>query len=658
VATAAALLGAAWVVSAGSTPIRPFAVTDVGGEVFIEGTSGRHDEATGPGVETEEDDLFLEEGVEVRSQGYAYHPNLLEWTADLRVGLSQERITVNDGNRDSDGDLLGYNLTGLFLKEKPVSVHAFASRSDEFIHRDFARSIDLETERQGVEISTRGPAPMSLLLERRSLRELSDVRLDEEETRHLRYSISHRPSQDAMIELIYDHEETDETITSFLTAGPPITDDLPDRADEITLNATRRFGEGPEKHRAAGHVRALDRRGFFPNRILAANGSLDLVHSDSLASFYRADYIQDDTETSRDRDVRGEIGVTKRVYDSLDVTGRGLWSRREFNEGEETTVGGFLDMQYRKETPIGRYTSGLLLGHEETDLRSSTGTETVRGETVTLPGITFVPLDRPNIIAGTVRVMNLARTITYVQGADYLLQTVGARTEISRTAAGTILDGQTVLVDYSVQTAPRAEYDTEHFNWVHRLDLDDVPVAVYYEFRSLDDQLTSGEDPGNLDTEISHLLGMEFDYEGLRLVGEHENRDQELFPPWTADRFRGSYTHPLSRQVDMTVGGYVERIRYDEAQAFGLEEDRDHLDTRRAYARVTAKLVRNLLLHGDVEHLETRGRENRRLLQVLLGLEWRYRDLEFSIELRQAEYRQEQTDGTDSTLFFSLRRRF
>ncbi|MFO8015056.1 MAG: hypothetical protein R6X20_17350 [Phycisphaerae bacterium] len=657
-AAAAALLGGAGMVSAQSTPIRPLAVTGTGGEVFIEGTSGSHDETTGPGVETQEEDLFLEEGVEVRSEGYAYHPNLLDWTADLRLGFTQERITVDDTDRDSDGDLLGYNLTGLLLKEKPVSVRGFAARSEEIIHRDFARNFDLETEREGVEISTRGPAPMTLLLERHRLRELSDLRLDEEQVTHLRYAISHQPSPDTVLKLDYDHEETDQTITSFTTAGPPTVDDLPDEADEVIVNATHRFGEGPEQHRAAGHIRALDRRGFFPNRILAANSTLDLVHSDSLASFYRADYIQDDTETSRDRDLRGEVGATKEIYDSLDITGRGLWDRREFNEGEQTTVGGFLDFQYRKETPIGRYSSGLLLGHEETDLRSSTGTETVRGETVTLTGITFVPLDRLNVVGGSVQVMNLSRTITYVQGVDYLLQTIGARTEISRTAAGSILDGQVVLVDYTVQTAPRAEYDTEHLNWLHRLDLDAVPVAVYYEFRSLDDQLTSGEDPGNLDTEVSHLLGAELDHEGLRLVAEHEDRDQELFPPWTANRLRGSYTHPVSRQVDLSVGGYLERIEYEEAQAFGLEEDRDHLDTQRAYARVTAKLVRNLLVHGGVEHLETSGRENRRVLQVQCGLEWRYRDLEFSIDVRQAEYRQEQTDGTDRTLFFSLRRRF
>ena len=188
--------------------------------------------------------------------------------------------------------------------------------------------------------------------------------------------------------------------------------------------------------------------------------------------------------------------------------------------------------------------------------------------------------------------------------------------------------------------------------------MDAIPIAVYYNYRLRDDELRSGDDPGNLDKQRVHLAGAEFDHKGLNIVGEHEIRDQILFPPWTADRARARYMIRMTRDVDFTVGGMAEHLVYRNAQQFGLASGRDVLDTYNAYGRLGAKLQRNLLLRADAEYVQTKGRENRTLANVSVGLEWAYRSLEMALQARESFYEQERNTGTSQTIMFTLRRRF
>jgi hypothetical protein len=123
----------------GEAAIRPFAVTGRQGRVFIRGDIHSEEEEVGEeGRETEEEGQFFEEGVEYSLDGYIYHPRLLDWDAQLRMSLTQDDFEINDRDFDSDGTLLAYSLAAALLKEKPVSMRAFASETDDVLAREFA----------------------------------------------------------------------------------------------------------------------------------------------------------------------------------------------------------------------------------------------------------------------------------------------------------------------------------------------------------------------------------------------------------------------------------------------------------------------------------------------------------------------------------------
>jgi len=264
-------------------PIRRFAMVPIKGDVFLRGEFQLDDEKSSPsGFETKERDIFFEEGFNLYSHGYFYHPNLIKWDASVQLGLQQQSIDVNDEDFDSDGTVVGYNLSAIFLKEKPVSLRGFASQTQDFLDRDFARRVEVDRKHQGLELLRKGRFPMSLLLENIKLREQSDLRDEDQHTKQLRFSISDQRSWDRQAKLIYEYEHTDETaIFHPSSGGPDVISELPNRRHELDISYLRRFGPREKKHRYRGSLLAMDRRGFFENQVFSSDHRLGLVHSDT-----------------------------------------------------------------------------------------------------------------------------------------------------------------------------------------------------------------------------------------------------------------------------------------------------------------------------------------------------------------------------------------
>ena len=644
------------------TPIQPLGLTDTGGELYLRGNFKSVTQTASDGTKSVEDDKFFEETLELRGRGYVYHPNLLDWFGSVRLGLTQQEITIDQQKQSSSGNLLGYNLSGLFLREKAVSASVFSSQSQQMIDRDFASSTKLEYGRTGVQLLKKGDLPMSLLVERVTMKEDSGLRLDDRTTDHLRFTAADQRNPNRLLELIYDREAVDETIITRPLGvgggGASETDRFPYTRDELNLNGLVRFGPADLQSRFGAHARMMDRVGTFPDRVREGDASLDLAHTKTFSTFYRGLYLLDETDTDRDVTTNAEVGFTKHIYESLDITGRLIANDRQLQDGSQKTRGGFLDFAYRKETPVGQLNLGLMLGRENTDQSAPSGQLFIRGQSITLTGTTFFPLGHANVLTGSILVTNVARTITYVEGTDYELRITGSITEIARIPAGAILDGQEVLVDFTILTSEQATWTTDHLNWTNRLQLKDLPLAFYYNYHLRDDNLVSGLDPGNLDRQRGHLAGVELSLKDLQVVLEREIRDQLLFPPWTADRVRAHYTWRPTRDVDVAVGGGAEHLVYRNIQQFDLEPGQDTMDSLNGYGRLTAKLRADLLGLLEVEYLKTSGRENRKLTRLSVGVEWHYRDLDLSIQAREAAYQQEQNSGTTESIMFILRRRF
>lgn len=641
-----------------AAPIENLNITGLEGDLLLTSHYRRDHETRFDGQVTDEKDLFFREEVALRSTGYFYHPNLVDWNAGLRLGLTQQSIDINEDSFDSNGTITGYNLSALFLKEKPVSVRAYTSRNQEFIDRSFARQIEVDTQVTGAEVLFKGPTPISLMYEKTSDYEESDIRTDDETSELLRMQATDARDRDLFTQFTYEHEETDKTATFFVAGGVPIIQDLPDRRDEFIVANRWRFEDGPNTHTLNGQTRLLNRRGSFNNDLFGFNQRLDLQHSDTLGTFYRVQVFKDDTDTQKDELIEGELGFIKQYYQSLDVTGRVFGSDRQLDAGGEQRYGTFFELDYRKKTPAGQYTSGLGIGTDVETQESDSGRLGVRDEPVVLSGVTPQRLRSPNIVPGSIVVTDVNNAVRFIEGVDYRLQPFGDFTEVVRLVTGTIGNGQLVLVDYEAGAAENARFRTDRINWRHRLQLKDSPFALIAEYRLRDEVLQSGDDPGNLDREEVILLGVEYRLDPITLAGEYERRDQLLFPSSTAYRFRGTYDQMIDDATTLTFGGDYEKLRYANAEEFGLEPGRDFLDRYSLFGNATTKLRRDLIARLEASFTDTRGRNNDRLARFGGSLDFRRGNLDVTISAVHEVYEQEGDEGDSDVVRFTLRRSF
>ena len=670
-------------------PIRAFAITDFDGELYAEGEIRTNEQTTetATGETTiEEEEWLFEEGIELSTEGYFYHPNFVDWRLGFRLAATQEEVRIDEEEFKTRGTLKGYDVSTTFLKEKPLSLRLFASKTDSLRDRDFERSIDAIEKRRGGELLLKGPFPASLLMEKLNTIEESEVRFVDETSRHLRFSIEDRRSRDWLTEFTYDHEESERlTVSSPMTRAETYQTFL-DTTDEVNVTNLWQFGtprlrdkakdkrktkardevedEEPEKHSLDGQFRWLRRVGFFENLLMTADQRLELNHTKTFTTFYSGSYNLDRTEDETEEIFTGEIGFIKKFYESLDVTGRLTAEKPTVNNGFEKTLGAFLEVDYRKKTPLGRYTTSVLWGREREHQLFEGGDQIIRGESVTLNGFVFSELAQSPVIPGSITVTDLTRTVTYSPITDYAVQTVGQTTSIARIGGTTIANGETVLVDYATEEATESRYHTNYFTWNNRFEIKKLPVAVYANYRLRDEVLDWGEELGNLDRDRNFLMGAELDYKGLRITLEHEIQDQLLSPPWDADRIGVEFRKTLSRNLEFSIGGDAEEVRYRKAVRFGLEPGADSLKTLSGRASLTTKLGKNALLRLSSDLSKTTGRENRTEMRSGVSLEWEYAKLEFSIDGSYDIYTEENLSGSTSTsgkeavLMFKIRRRF
>ena len=640
-------------------PVQPVGVTSLHGEVFVTGELRKEDQMVSGVREATSNDELFKEGIALATAGYFYHPNLAEWGGDFRLALRQERSDINGVPFDSNGILDAYNVSAMLLKNKPVSVRVFSSRSDDVLDRDFARRVTRVSERNGAEVLTKGSFPASLLFEHRTVNESSDLRIDDQTANFLRFSIADRRDSDWFTNLVFEHENIDET-SVFLPpgGGEPVVQPLPVNRNEVNVTNLWRFGPGPLKSSLTGRLGWMERSGFFPETTLTAQQRLDLVHSESLSTYLSGLYNLVTTTDDRDETRNVEAGFLKKIYKSLELGGHLTENAIKFTDGSQNILGAFLQLNYNKSTAIGQLLSSLLLGREREIDQSTGGLRSTHDEIHTLTGITFFPLARPNVQDGSIVVTNLTKTVIYVRDVDYVLQTTGAVTEIARLVTGTITDGETVLVDYRALVPQDATIENNYVNWTNRLALKGLPLTLYFNHRQRHQNLESGTDPGNLEKETVNLYGIEFSKGGLTAAVEHETEDSRLSPPSRANRARARYSLRLGRDVDAGVGAMAERLQYLDAAAFDLAPGRDFRDTAGANASLRARLSPNLLMSLEADYRRSKGRDNNKLAALAAALEGKFSSLDFRAEVRHNTIQQENHETDRNLVRFSISRKF
>lgn len=184
-------------------------------------------------------------------------------------------------------------------------------------------------------------------------------------------------------------------------------------------------------------------------------------------------------------------------------------------------------VSYNRALPLGTGQVSYSLRYTRRDQTASTSEATIVGERLTLAVTTPVALSQPRVMSSTVVVLNLARTQTFIDGIDYLLTVVGTTTRIQRMLAGSILDREVVLLDYSFDaggTYISTQLDQSFsLNWAASRYLN-----IYFRYADAAPRLISGTPSSPLNAIRSTLYGTRADI-------------------------------PLQLSFNLSVGGFIER---------------------------------------------------------------------------------------------------
>lgn len=491
------------------------------------------------------------ESLELAFTGSVYHPNLLAYTLETRLGLLQ----LGDGQSLSPGLIADLHFLADWLKEKPYSFSLYADHGEDYRDFDlFETARVLETAFGGSGSWNNALAPFSFSA-RKSWREEHRDGLDSaEEALVLAGSLTRgSPDRSDWSRLDYVYSDFDRSYGGlFAQAG---------RSHDLRL--ANRFAFGAAKASSlSSSISYLNLAGTLDSQTLELTEALELQHPLGLSSRYQYNLRASRTDLSQSLSHRGELAIQHRLYESLVSTLRARGELTTAEDYREAVLGPSLNLAYRKKIRVGFLNLNYDLA-ASWDRRDSSAAQTrVLDERHSLTDGRLELLDYPAVDPASVVVTDAAGAVTYVPGLDYELVSLGNRTQLRRILSGGISNGQEVLVDYLAAGGGSFEQLSLGQTAETRLELFEEALSLYYRYR----RFRQPQVEASLDRLDQHLLGVSLDLAPLNLGAEYERYGSALLP-YDALRFQQSLSLPVAGRSLLSVQGAQSFLRLLETGA-------------------------------------------------------------------------------------------
>jgi hypothetical protein len=460
-----------------------------------------------PNNETDTTTQYLRGSVTLETNGWIYHPNLMEYHLSFEPEWQREifdRSPTATGSTQSSGrdtSILNYDVGATLLKHKPLSLNVFANKKTGQIDLTDAQDSDIDSETLGTRLNFNNPTlPASIALIHRKF-DLTGFYQSQEDRDEVQATIRHNaPKSITQLNLLYNNSEmtrttfettdiSSKTMSTELTNAYFITDDNRIRLDSRIYNMQADYN-------------GLDQNNWDVSE------NLFWTHSKNLLTRYRADYSRSEFGGSVNEETGLSAALTHHLFDQLTTDlGAGAMINK-FDGGSEDRYKTNLGFLYRRPIPWGSVELGAAYDYgvtnrsgtqkivpTETRLALSTGTETF--------------LDKENVDLESIVVTDLTGATVYTENIDYQVETAGPLVSISRTLLGAIAEGQQVIVHYSYLLDPA--YDDSRFGQKYRFSLALWSfLYLAYSHCRLDQNILSGEPPNDPLHDTSNTVRLSF----------------------------------------------------------------------------------------------------------------------------------------------------
>jgi len=614
------------------------------------------------GVETEVDDTRQQIELGASTSSYMFHPKLLRMHIAGSLLSDRQRITREQLSALS-GDpvvsrsrrkelLLNLDATFQFLKDKPFPTTISYSRGNPIANTGVEGSFTQETERVGVEFQLRDILPFNL-----SVNAFRDSSFGESLDRIIdrsteRVSVKAKKSFSQGNRLALDYESSNQESRN---GDPrrPIQETIR-RAQRLLLTSSSRLGS--EGQFRINQSASINRRDETNTTDIQFSPRLVWLHTSALQSRYQYSFSESDRPESGFKNTAEEMSASLHYSPSDRLNGLFRARADRSNEGDrlsQNARGLSGRANIRRDSELGQFNLSLGLGYRLDDRQSQSPRVMVEEESVTFTGAGPINLLRDFVIAETVVVENETGTQIYIEGLDYVLSQLGSLTRIERLINGSILEDETVLVDYEAETGGTFEYSQ-----VDQTLSADFSFAKYHNifFRYLNSRqnLQSGLPTVPFNSVKALEIGLReripLRWGGIQLFGEARYRRQdEDINPFNQASLTLSVQAPLAQRLQLNAS--VSRSIVDNLLSV---EDSDLIVFN---ANLTWKATRNLTIRAEGNYDEdTGGTLLRSNIRWKMNAQWRFRKISLQLDTRYMRQQQGDLNNNHHELWLRIRR--
>ena len=614
------------------------------------------------GVETDIDDDRRQIELGVSTNSYVYHPKLLQMRIvgsllSDRQSIVRELTSLPAGSVDVSRSsrkelLLNMDASLRFLKDKPYPTTFTYVRDNPIVSTGVEGSFSQETERMALDFQLRDVLPFRLALNASkgwAFGESLD-RVIDTSTERVNVKARKTFSPGSLMTLDYDT-----SVQESRNGDPrrPIQETIRE-TERLRLTTSSRHGS--EDQVRIDQTLRFNRRDEPDVTDIMFSPLVRWTHNPKWESIYRYDFSQTERPGSDFENRTEALSASVRYSPSLKFNGL---IRTDFDRSNDVdrlsqdARGLSAQANIKHDTSVGQLSLSMGLGYRLDDRVSESPRVIIEEEPVTFVGTAPIPLSRDFVVAGTVIVRNATGTQTFIEGVDYLLSEIGSTTRIERIISGSILDGETVLVDYQAETG-----GTFEFSQVNQSISADFRFTRYHNlfFRYFNNRqnLQSGTPTLPFNSVESFEIGLREEIpiqtRGIQISGEARYRRQEEdINPFDQASLTLSVQAPLSAKANLSAS--ASRSVVDN---FFSDEDSDLMTFN---ANITWQALRSLTVRAEGHYdKDTGGTVLRSNTRWKVGAQWRYRRISMRVDTRYNRQRQGDLDNDNFEFWVQIRR--
>lgn len=522
------------------------------------------------GLIHENRDIEFRESLGLSLAGDVVDSALVDWRADLVLGLSQlnsKERSDNHTQSDSDSGFIDeFDIAFDVLKDKPLSFNAYARRSDDRIARRFLPSLNERVTDTGVSaLAITGPVTTEFGVSYRDTdRSGNRLEVDDERLRQSRFFLDSEweISDHQRLHLSYDH-----TDDKYDYQGSKYNYDT--KRDEIRIEHELKFGD-KKQHLLDTYVEYFDESGDLARDEFQITPRLTLEHTDKLKSVHRYSFFSLDQDAINVTQNKWDSELIYRPNDNWRISGDAYALYEKVEHDLDTREwGGGVDVSYVRPTSSGEFSFDAAVNYSHARMSGSTGQRVVRGEAYNMGGPRTPFLRNTDVVLWSITVRDASRVRIFLPGIDYNVVPVGNRIRLTRVPTGRIADRDVVYVDYTYRVPVGSDEQAYRTDMLveYRFNMGLAPY-YYYEGRCEDrdnnDRLFLSRDNTH-----RHRFGLRYERDWWNVTGEAEIVDDTI-EPYDALHFTGHASLVRTADHSLDVDTQLSRYFYE-----GGVDDRD-----------------------------------------------------------------------------------